>query len=54
MRIKKGNYLIYIYRDFDHSHFNAKRKIKVKILCSSKFKHAQMSYDERSKGFPLL
>ena len=54
MRIKKGNYLIYFYRDFDHAHYNAKRKIKLKILCSSIFKHAQMSYDERSKGFPLL
>ena len=54
MRIKKGNYLIYFYRDFDHAKYKAKRKVKVKILCSSKFKHAQMSYDERSKGFPLL
>ena len=54
MRIKKGNYLIYFYRDFDHAKYKAKRKIKVKILCSSKFKHAQMSYDERAKGFPLL
>ena len=54
MRIKKGNYLIYFYRDFDHAKYNAKRKIKLKILCSSKYKHAQMSYDERAKGFPLL
>ena len=26
----------------------------VKISCSSKFKHAQMSYDDRDHGFPLL
>ena len=53
-RITKGNYLIYIYRDFDHAGFNAEKKMEIKITCSSKFKHAQMSYDERDKGFPLL
>ena len=54
LRIAKGNYLIYVYRDFDHAEYQAEKKIYVKILCSCKFKHAQMSYDERDKGFPLL
>ena len=53
-RVAKGNYLIYVYRDFDHAGYAAEKKIEVKITCSAKFKHAQMSYDERDKGFPLL
>ena len=53
-RVAKGNYLIYVYRDFDHAGFDAEKKIEIKITCSAKFKHAQMSYDERDKGFPLL
>ena len=53
-RVTKGNYLIYVYRDFDHAGYAAEKKIEVKITCSAKFKHAQMSYDERDKGFPLL
>ena len=54
VRVTKGNYLIYVYRDFDHAGFKAEKKIEIKITCSSKYKHAQMSYDERNKGFPLL
>ena len=53
-RVAKGNYLIYVYRDFDHAGYNAEKKMEIKITCSAKFKHAQMSYDERDKGFPLL
>ena len=54
VKVTKGNYLIYVYRGFDNAQFNAEKKMDVKITCSSTFKHAQMSYDERSKGFPLL
>ena len=54
VKVTKGNYLIYVYRDFDNAQFDAEKKMDVKITCSSKFKHAQMSYDERNKGFPLL
>ena len=53
-RISKGNYLIYVYRDFSHAEYSSEKKVTVKITCSSKFKHAQMSYDEKEKGFPLL
>ena len=53
-RVAKGNYLIYVYRDFEHAGYSAEKKMEVKITCSAKFKHAQMSYDERDKGFPLL
>ena len=28
--------------------------MKVKITCSAKYRHAQMSYDEKDRGFPLL
>ena len=52
--IEKGNYLIYVYRDVDHAEFTPDDKLDIKIICSSNFKHAQMSYDEREKGFPLL
>ena len=45
---------MYVYRDFDHAEYESEKKILVKITCSAKFKHAQMSYDERDKGFPLL
>ena len=54
MRIHKGNYLIYVYRDFDHAGYTPEKKVIVKITCSTKFKHVQMCYDERDKGFPLL
>ena len=54
VKVVKGNYLIYVYRDYDHAQFTPENTMKVKITCSAKFKHAQMSYDERSKGFPLL
>ena len=53
-RITKGKYLIYVYRDFDHSEYEAEKILIVKITFSGKYKHAQMSYDERDKGFPLL
>ena len=54
VRIAKGNYLVYVYRDFDHAGYQAEKVMNVKIICSAEFKHAQMSYDERDKGFPLL
>ena len=54
VKVTKGNYLIYVYRDYDHAQFTPESSMKVKITCSAKFKHAQMSYDDRSKGFPLL
>ena len=53
-RVAKGNYLIYVYRDFDHAGYQAEKKMEVRIVCSSKFKHAQMNYDDRNSGFPLL
>ena len=53
-RVAKGKYLIYIYRDFDNAGYQAEKVLDIKIVCSSEFKHAQMSYDERNKGFPLL
>ena len=52
--VEKGNYLIYVYRDLDHAEFTPDDKLEVKITCTAEFKHAQMSYDERSQGFPLL
>ena len=52
--LEKGNYLIYVYRDLDHAEFTPDDKLDIKITCTSGFKHAQMSYDERSSGFPLL
>ena len=54
VKVTKGNYLIYVYRDYDHAQFNAEKTMDVKIICSAKFKHAQMNYDIRDKGFPLL
>ena len=54
VHVKKGNYLIYVYRDSDHAEFKPDNKLEVKIICSSEFKHAQMSYDKRDEGFPLL
>ena len=53
-RVTKGNYLIYVYRDYENAGYNAERKMEVKIVCSTKFKHAQMANDDRDKGFPLL
>ena len=52
--VEKGNYLIYIYRDLDHAEFTPDDKLDIKIACTAGFKHAQMSYDQRSAGFPLL
>ena len=55
VKVVKGNYLIYVYRDLDNAQFTLdEKKMDVKISCSSKFKHAQMSYDDRDRGFPLL
>ena len=54
VRVTKGNYLIYAYRDFDNAGYQAEKKMEVKITCNAKFKHAQMNYDEKDKGFPLL
>ena len=55
VKVTKGNYLIYVYRDLDNAQFTLdEKKMDVKITCSSKFKHAQMSYDDRDKSFPLL
>ena len=54
VRVTKGNYLIYIYRDYENAGYKAERKMEVKIVCSTKFKHAQMANDERDRGFPLL
>ena len=52
--IQKGNYLIYIYRDVAHAEFTPDDKLDIKITCTAGFKHAQMSYDDKDKGFPLL
>ena len=54
LSIEKGNYLIYIYRDLDHAEFTPDNTLDIKIRCTSGFKHAQMCYDDRDKGFPLL
>ena len=54
VKVVKGNYLIYVYRDLDNAQFVPDKIMNVKITCSAKFKHAQMSYDDRNKGFPLL
>ena len=54
VKVAKGNYLVYVYRDFDNAEFTTENQMNVNITCSAKFKHAQMSYDDRDKGFPLL
>ena len=54
VKVVKGNYLVYVYRDYDHAQFTPENQMDVNIICSAKFKHAQMSYDDRDKGFPLL
>ena len=54
VKVVKGNYLIYVYRDLDNAQFVPDKTMDVKITCSAKFKHAQMSYDDRDKNFPLL
>ena len=54
VKVTKGNYLIYVYRDFDNAGYQPEKKMEVKIICSTKFKHAQMANDERNRGFPLL
>ena len=53
-QVKKGNYLIYVYRDYDHAELITDKKLRVKITCTSEFQHAQMPYDLRYEGFPLL
>ena len=53
-KVQRGNYLIYIYRDTDHSDFFVEPHMVVKITCSANFKHAQMANDLRDDGFPLL
>jgi hypothetical protein len=53
-KVKKGNYLIYVYRDTDHADFFVEPIMEVKIVCSANFQHAQMNYDLRDEGFPLL
>ena len=52
--VKKGNYLIYIYRDLDHSEFTPDDALDIKLICTQEYECQQMSYDERNKGFPLL
>jgi len=54
VKVVKGDYLIYVYRDLDNAQFTPDKTLEVKITCSATFKHAQMSYDDRDKGFPLL
>ena len=54
VKVVKGNYLIYVYRDLDNAQFVPDKTMDVKITCSAKFKHAQMSFDDRDKNFPLL
>ena len=54
VKVVKGNYLVYVYRDLDHAQFTTDKTMDIKVTCSAKFKHAQMSYDDRDKGFPLL
>ena len=54
IKVSKGNYLIYVYRYLDNNDIFHEQSMNIKIICSAKFKHAQMSYDERNKGFPLL
>ena len=52
--VKKGNYLIYIYRDIEHAEFKPEDNLDIKIICTSEFDCYQMTYDEKDKGFPLL
>ena len=52
--VTKGNYLIYVYRDTEHAEFAVEPSMDIKIVCSANFKHAQMNYDLREDGFPLL
>ena len=54
VKVEKGTYLIYVYRDTETSEIPTDNIMEVKIVCSAPFKHAQMSYDESDKGFPLL
>jgi len=53
-KVTKGNYLIYIYRDTDHAEFTPDSNMDIQIVCSSKFRHNQMQFDSREKGFSLL
>ena len=39
-QVEKGNYLIYVYRDYDHAEFITDKKLRVKITCTSEFQHA--------------
>ena len=54
IKVTKGNYLIYVYINYENLEISQEKSIDVKIACSAKFNHAQMHYDERDKGFPLL
>ena len=53
-KVEKGNYLIYIYRHFEHYDLIKEKKLEIKLSCTSKFNHAQMCYDKKNNGFPLL
>ena len=52
--VTKGNYLIYIYRDSDHAEFTVEPSMDIRIVCSANYKPAQMNFDLREDGFPLL
>ena len=54
IKANKGNYLIYVYRYFDNETYANEQSMDIKIICSANFNHAQMSYDDSKKGFPLL
>ena len=54
IKVKKGNYLIYVYRYLEKFDFTQEKSMDIKITCTANLKHAQMAYDERNKGFPLL
>ena len=53
-KVKKGNYLVYIYRDSDHAEFTPDSNMDIQIACSSKCRYNQMQFDLREDGFPLL
>ena len=54
IKVNKGNYLIYVYRYSENENYTNEQSMDIKLICSANFKHAQMPYDERKKGFPLL
>ena len=54
-KVKKGNYLIYVYRDLENAQFIVEPKMEIEIVSSTNnFSHYQMNYDPRDQGFPLL